>query len=336
MIKNLYLYLAIFVSVISLSACSQNTGQAQNEESGAHTFKLTTIVQPTHVWAKTAEKFNEELQARSNGRIKVEIYTSSQLGQEKDMIQQLESGVVDFGFITNAYMSTRAPYFNAWFLPFLFDNTDEVIQMRYSETARQMLDKLGEQRIVGMDYLFTGNHHFLMAKGAIDSPDDLQGQKMRTTGASIINETLEEFGATPTSIPINEIYTALQTGVVGGIHASVDGIITQRFQEVAEDYSLISAFAFPAIVVASEKTMDNLSSEDRKIVNEAMKAAVDWGIQEAIKVDREDLSKLKEEGLNIHELENKDEFRKEVHDIYEKYSEQDPLVKQFIKEAQEK
>lgn len=335
MLKKLYLYLLI-VSVITLTACSQTVGQTQNKDSEVHTFKLTTIVQPTHVWAKTAEKFNEELQSRSNGRMKVEIFPASQLGQEKDMIQQIESGVVDFGFITNAYMSTRAPYFNAWFLPFLFDSTDEVIQMKDSEIAKKMLEKLKEQRIIGMDYLFTGNHHFLMSKGAIDSPRDLQGMKMRTTGAPIINETFEKLGATATTIPVNEVYTALQTGVVEGIHASVDGTITQRFHEVAKDYSLISAFAFPAIVVSSEKTMNNLSPEDRKIVNEAMKAAVEWGIHEAVKVDHEDLSKLKDEGLNIHEVKNKDAFRKAVKDIYDKYSKEDPLIQQFVNEVQAK
>ncbi|OMP67237.1 TRAP transporter substrate-binding protein [Domibacillus epiphyticus] len=329
--KRLFLYLNLIVSVVIMSACSQTSGQ----EPDTHTFKLTTIVQPTHVWAKTAEKFNEELQARSDGRMKVDIYPSSQLGQEKDMIQQMESGVVDFGFITNAYMSTRAPYFDAWFLPFLFDSTEEVIQMRDSKTAQKMLDRLREQRIIGMDYLFTGNHHFLMTEGKIDSPEDLQGVKMRTTGAAIINETLEQFGATATSIPINEIYTSLQTGVVGGIHASVDGIVTQRFQEVAADYSMLSAFAFPAVVVASEETMNNLSPEDQKIVYEAMKAAVDWGVKEAITVDNRDLAILKKEGLTVHNIENKKEFRSAVQNIYEKYAEKDPLVEHFINEVQE-
>mgnify|MGYP001770233014 CR=1 FL=1 len=335
MFKRCYLYLVIIVSVIKLSACSQSAGQAQNNNSGERIFKLTTIVQPTHVWEKTAVKFNEELQTRSNGRMKVEIFPSSQLGQEKDMIQQIESGMVDFGFITNAYMSTRAPYFNAWFLPFLFDSVDEVIKMRDAKAAKKMLEKLGEQRLVGMDYLVTGNHHFLMAKGKIDSPNDLQGTKMRTTGAPIINESLEKLGATATPIPVNEVYTSIQTGIVDGIHASVDGIVTQRFYEVAKDYSMISAFAFPAVVVASEKTMDQLSPEDRKIVNEAMKAAVDWGIREAVKVDHEDLAKLKAQNLIIHEVQNKDEFRKAVKGIYKKYTEDDPLINEFIKEAQQ-
>lgn len=335
-VKFLCVSLALIVSVINLSACSQMTGKAQMKPSGIHTFKLTTIVQPTHVWAKTAEKLNQELQSRSNGRMKVEIFPSSQLGQEKDMIQQIESGVVDFGFITNAYMTTRAPYFNAWSLPFLFNSTEDAIQMRNSKAAKQMLEKLREQRLIGMDYLFTGNHHFLMTQGAITSPRDLQGKKMRTTGSPIINESLEQFGATATSIPVNEVYTALQTGVIEGMHASVDGIITQRFEEIAKDYTLISAFAFPAIIVASEKTMNQLSPKDQKIVKEAMKAAADWGVQEAIKVDHEDLAKLKKNGFRVHEVKNKAPFRKAVADIYEKYSKEDPLIQQFIHEAHAK
>lgn len=333
MLKKYFAFILIIVSTFSLIACNKNIGNAESQDEV--TFRLATIVQPTHVWSKTAQKFNEELQARSNGRMKVEIYPSSQLGQEKDMIQQLESGVVDFGFITNAYMSTRAPYFNAWFLPFLFDNTDEVIKMRDSETAKQMLAQLQEQKLIGMDYLFTGNHHILMAKGAINAPENLKGVKIRTTGAPIINETFEEFGASVTSIPLNEVYTAMQTGIVSGMHASVDGIMTQRLEEVSKDYSLISAFAFPAIVVASEETMNNLSAEDQKIVKEAMQVAADWGIQEAVRVDHDDLAKLKKQGLTVHEIENKATFREHVQAIYDKYSEKDPLVEEFIKETQQ-
>ncbi|OLN22106.1 hypothetical protein BTO30_11480 [Domibacillus antri] len=108
--------------------------------------------------------------------------------------------------------------------------------MRESETAREMLDKIREQRVLGMDYLFTGNH-------------------------------------------------------------------------------------------------SQLSPEDQKVVNEAMKAAVDWALKEAITDDNRDLSKLEEEGLNAHHVENIEVFKNEVKGTYEKYSEQDPLTAEFVKEV---
>ena len=107
----------------------------------------------------------------------IEIFPSSQLGAEADMVQQLETGAIDIGLMTNAYMSTREVSLNSWFMPYLFTNLEQATAMRNSDEAKQMLDALSSQGLVGLDFIFAGNRHILMKDSFVNSPADLKGKK---------------------------------------------------------------------------------------------------------------------------------------------------------------
>ncbi|GAB7386415.1 TRAP transporter substrate-binding protein [Bacillaceae bacterium] len=335
------IFLLVFSALFLLSACGGKSaapagnshGQGNSSASGqSYTFKLTHVTQPTHVWHKTAEKFNEELQKRSNGRMKVDIFPASQLGTEKDMMQQLESGTIDFGFMTNGYMSTRSESLNGWFMPFLFENLEQASKARETEAAKQMLKELEKQGLIGMDFIFAGNRHVLMKSGSVSKPEDLKGKKVRIIGSPAIQEFWTALGAGPTPMPLPEVYTALQTGVIDGIDIDLDALVTQKYYEIAKDLTLTNHMTFPSVIVMSKASYDKLSPEDQKIVTEAMKAAVDWGIQEAIKREKTNLEEVKAKGVNVVELTDKSGFNAVKEQIYKQYSEKNPIIKAFIEE----
>lgn len=313
---------------------SSSSGESnQSEENGSseetYTFKLSHVTPPTHGWHKTAEKFNEELQARSNGRMSVEIFPNSQLGTEADMLQQMETGSLDFGFITNAYLSTRAEEFNAWFMPFLFEDLADASEARHSEPAKQMLKNLESQGLIGLDFSFAGNRHILMQTGAVTSPEDLKGKKLRIIGSPAMSDFWAglEVGTSP--MPLPEVYTSLQTGVIDGIDIDLDALVTLNLYEIAQDLTLTNHMAFPAVVVMSKVTFDKLSPEDQQIVLDAMEAAIAWGIEDAIKREEENLQFVIDQGLNITEMKDHSAFDAVKEELYSKYSE-NPIIKEFI------
>jgi tripartite ATP-independent transporter DctP family solute receptor len=319
--------------MLALTACGNQSGAPASNSGGegaSYSFKLTHITQPTHVWHKTAEKFNEELQARSNGRMKVDLFPAAQLGAEKDMVQQLEAGTIDFGFLTNAYMSTRSDSLNGWFMPFLFNDLEQANKARESEAAKQMLQELDKQGLVGMDFIFAGNRHVLMKSGAVNKPEDLKGKKIRIIGSPAIQEFWEMNGAGPTPMPLPEVYTALQTGVIDGIDIDLDALVTQKYYEIAKDLTLTNHMTFPAVIVMSKASYGKLSAEDQKIVTEAMKAAVDWGIQEAITREKANLEEVKAKGVNVIELADKEGFKAIEEEMQKKYSDKNPVIQSFI------
>lgn len=310
-------------------------GQAAEQEGKSYEFKFAHITQPTHIWHKTADKFNEELKARSNDRMKVEIFPAGQLGAEKDMVQQLETGTLDFAIITNAYMSTRSEEFNAWFMPFLFSDIEKAAAARNSDSSKKILEGLSSQGLVGMDYIFAGNRHVLMKNTSVTNPEDLKGKKIRILGSPSIQDFWKAVGAGPTPMPLPEVYTGLQTGVIDGIDIDLDALMTEKYYETSKNFTLTNHMAWPGVVMANKSKFEAMSPEDQKIVAEAMKAAVEWGNTESVSLEKKNLDDLKTKGVTVTELSNHESFNAIRDELYTKYS-NNALIKEFIEANQTK
>jgi len=320
-------------SAVFLAACGGDESGSGDEE-GAKTFKIAHVTQETHIWHETAEKFGEELERLSDGKMKVEIYPASQLGQEKDMVQQLETGSLDFGFLTNAYMSTREVSLNAWFMPFVFPTIADANEMRDAESTKKILDTLDSQGLLAFDFVFAGNRHVLLNDGFVQSPADLKGKKLRIVGSPAMQEFWEQAGAGPTAMPLSEVYTSLQTGVIDGIDIDLDALVTEKYYENAENLTLTNQMAFPAILTMSQVSFDALSTEEQEIVTEAIDIAADWGNEEAIKREETNLQALKDAGVKVEELKDSSTFDEVSNAVIEKYSAESELIKEFLVEAQ--
>lgn len=325
---------SLFLTACGSGSKPSTTSDSSGSRSTEYKFKLTHITQPSHVWHATAEKFADELKTRSQGRMTVEIYPAGQLGPEKDMVQQIETGAIDFGFITNGYMSTRLESLNAWFMPFVFDNLEDATEARTSEPAKEMLKALDNQGMVGMDFMFAGNRHILMKQSSVSTPEDAKGKKVRILGSPAIQDFWTALGAGPTPMPLPEVYTSLQTGVIDGIDIDLDALVTEKYYETAKHLTLTNHMTFPSVVVMSKASQAMLSQEDLQIVNGAMKAAVDWGVQEAVARETKNLEELQKLGIEIKELDDTSAFNQVKDDIQRKYAEKDPLIKAFLEANQ--
>ncbi len=342
MVFVLFLCLSLIVAACGSSGGSEGSGGSGGSEASSspassdaaaggksYTFRFTHINQTTHIWHKTAEKFKEELEARSGGRMKVEIFPASQLGPEKDMVTQIQSGAIDFGIITNAYIASNAEEFNAWFMPFVFNSVDEAAAARTSEPAKKILDSLSSRNMVGLDYIFAGNRHILMKSTTVSTPDDVKGMKMRITGSPSINDFWTAVGAGPTPMPLPEVFQALQTGVIDGVDIDLDALMTEKMYEVAKHFTVTNHMVWPGIFLMSKTVYDAMPAEDQQIVKEAVQAAVEWGNKESAALEISNLEALKGQGVTVTELTNRESFTAVKDQIYGKYS-SNPLIKEFL------
>lgn len=336
-LKKYVFMFALAALVVVLAACGgDEKDEATSKEGEKHTFKLAHVVQESHVWNKTAEKFGEELTKLSDGRMDVKIYPASQLGAEADMVQQIETGAIDFGFITNAYMSTRESSLNAWFMPYLFNDLNEATEMRNSDEAKQMLESLSSQGLVGLDFVLAGNRHVLMKDGFVKTPSDLKGKKIRIIGSPAMQSYWEKVGAGPTAMPLTEVYTSLQTGVIDGIDIDLDALVTEKYYENAKYLTLTNQMTFPTVLVMSQKIFDGLSAEDQEIVKTAIKNAADWGAQESIKREQTNLEALKAAGVEVLENVDTAKFEAITTEVRKEFSDKSEIVKSFIETAESK
>lgn len=339
-VKRFFTATFLLMVVMVLTACVSNETvvTSSNASSGGssgseYTFKIAHVVQESHVWHQTALKFGEELEKLSDGRMSVEIFPSSQLGAEADMVQQLENGAVDIGVMTNAYMSTREVSLNSWFMPYLFEDLEQATAMRSSDEAKQMLEALDSQGLVGLDFIFAGNRHILMKDSFVNSPADLKGKKVRIIGSPSMQAYWEGVGAGPTPMPLNEVYQSLQTGVIDGIDIDLDALITEKYYEQAEYLTLTNQTTFPSVVVMSKVIYDTLSAEDQQIVKDALATAAEWGIQEAITREKTNLETLKAEGVKVQEEVDSAKFSEVSKSVQENFSSQSDIIESFVETA---
>lgn len=342
-IKRLFTAAFLLMLVMVLTACVSNesgdtsskdtSGTSEGSSGSEYKFKIAHVVQESHVWNQTALKFGEELEKLSDGRMSIEIFPSSQLGAEADMVQQLETGAIDIGLMTNAYMSTREVSLNSWFMPYLFTNLEQATAMRNSDEAKQMLDALSSQGLVGLDFIFAGNRHILMKDSFVNSPADLKGKKVRIIGSPSMQAYWEGVGAGPTPMPLNEVYQSLQTGVIDGIDIDLDALVTEKYYEQAEYLTLTNQTTFPSVVVMSQVIYDTLSAEDQQIVKDALATAAEWGIQEAITREETNLETLKAEGVKVQEEVDATQFSEVSNVVHENFAAQSDIIKSFIETA---
>lgn len=302
-----------------------------NAEGETYLFKYGHISSDENVWHTQAEKFAEELERLSDGRMEVEFFPMGQLGNENDMLQQLETGTLDFAVITTAQLSNRSDDLNAWAMPFMFDSVDAAIEMSQSEQAIELLEGLQEQSLIGLSYNFVGNRHILMRDTPIESPEDLQGKKIRVTGGPAVQDFWNAVDASPEAMPLPEVYTSLQTGVIDGIDIDLGAILEQKLYEVADYLTLTNHYSFAGIDVMSATVYDSLSPEDQEIIKEAAKIAEEWGAEDTIAAEARHLEELEEAGLTINDFPYTDNFISIQEEIFDKYSDNE-ITKAFIDE----
>ncbi|WP_244895309.1 TRAP transporter substrate-binding protein [Evansella clarkii] len=306
--------------------------EAGNNAAGpgeTYSFKLAHITPTNHMWHLAAERFGEELDERSGGRMSLEIYPASQLGTEADMVEQIIQGSVDFGLITSAYLSSRSTAFSAWFMPYAFDSLEEVHEARTSDVSKEILGTLEEQGLLGLDYLFAGMRVMLFKDVEVQSPEDMEGLQLRVTPSPPMQDFYHSTGASTEGLPLPEVYAAVQTGVIDGMDMDLDATITNNYSEVVDHAAVTNHMVWPSVAVVNKEVFEDMPEEDQQIIRDALAAAADYAVTERSAQEEEFKQQLADEGMNVYEL-DRSVFTEQIEMFDEKYRELDPLIAEFI------
>jgi len=243
--------------------------------SQAAEFRLGLITPPPHIWTKAAEKFGAELAEASAGQHSVSVFPARQLGNEAEMLQQLQTGALDMAFMTVAEVSNRAPEFGAFYAPYLAQDIAHAGRILRSETASDMLQDLpGQVGVVGVGYGMAGLRQ-IVSRGDIKTAADLEGLKLRITPFTPILDFYNAVGAAPTPMPLPAVYDALANGQVDAIDMDAELIWLLKYYEHADTIVQSNHMMFPMVGLVSARTWANLSDDDRTMISELMAKNVD-------------------------------------------------------------
>lgn len=240
-----------------------------------HTLRLGSVLAPTDPLQIAAEGFKKSVEERSGGKVEVQLFPSSQLGDTQDMMDQAAAGANVGTFVEASRVSVFVPEFNVLVAPYAFKSVDELAQFVESDTFAGWNEQLKQKS--GLTLLsfnwYQGARHMLTKK-PIAKPADLSGVRVRTIGQPLWVETVSAMGAVATPLPWAEVYPSLQTGVIDGAEAQPSAIWGAKLYEVITDVTLTQHIYLMSGMLVSDAWMQSLPDDLRAIVAEESKR---WG-----------------------------------------------------------
>ncbi len=280
---------------------------------------FVTSASETDPYYITSKKFAELIEEYSNGKYKVELYPSGQLGNERDMIKNLSMGTMDLGVITNAPVGSFINAFMVLDLPFIFGNREVAHKVLDGEAGQMLLDRLSQMNIKGLAFSEGGYRHMINNVRPIKEPEDTQGIKFRVMKTPIYIGLFKSLGSNAVPLPWGEVFTAVQQNVVDGLEIPIPVIYSNKFYEVTKYLSLTGHTYSPLIVMCSNSRWNKLSSEEKDMFARAAQEAAEYE-RDALKGIIEDfLTKLKDKGMEINDVPDKEPFQEAVRPMYKDF-----------------
>lgn len=247
-------------------------------------------------------RFEELVEAGSDGEFDVQIFPSSQLGPDREMIEGVQTGVLEMAVSPSSFLAGWDPAFAVIELPYLYASKAIALETLNGDTGQAMLDRLEDQGLVGLGWLENGLRHVTNNVRSINAPADLDGVKLRTMKVPAHVATFTALGANPTPMNFGEVYSALQQGVIDGQENPIALIDSQRFYEVQKHLSLTGHVFTVYVPVVSKAFLDSLSEEQQLLIRDSMTKAAEYQ-QELVNAEEAgQLEKIRAAGVNVVDL----------------------------------
>jgi tripartite ATP-independent transporter DctP family solute receptor len=238
-------------------------------------LKATDVHALGYPTVEAVVRMGSKLEKATNGRLSIQMFPAMQLGGEKEMIEQAQVGALQIARISVGPMGPIVDELNVFNLPFMFRDEAHMRKVIDGPIGEELLGKLTAaptSRLVGLCWMDAGTRN-VYAKKPIKGPADLKGQKIRMMGNPIFVETMNAMGGNGVAMGFNELYQALQTGVVDGAENNPPSLLTQNHYQVTKFYSLTGHLIIPEILVFSKKSWDGLAKGDQDLIKKLSKEA---------------------------------------------------------------
>uniref|UniRef100_UPI003217E581 TRAP transporter substrate-binding protein n=1 Tax=uncultured Draconibacterium sp. TaxID=1573823 RepID=UPI003217E581 len=322
--QNLFKVLTVFLLAVFLLGCGQ---KAEHK-----VLKLAHGLDPTHPVHKGMVFMAERLAEKSGGKLTIDIYPSGQLGSEQQCVELLQIGSLAITKVSAAVMESFTPKYKALGLPYVFRSKEHSFKVFDGEIGRELLLGTEEFWIRGLCFYDAGFRSFYTINKPIETPDDLNGLKLRVMKSQTAMEMVRALGGSPTPISWGELYTALQSGVVDGAENNEPSLYTSHHYEVCKHYSLDEHTCVPDVLIISTTVWNNLSEQEQKWLQEAANESVPVQRKYWAESVEESLRVVQEAGVTIHRP-DKSKFAEKVQPLLNKYKE-DKVLGDLIRRIQ--
>ena len=276
------------------------------------------------------EDLGKKLDKATNGRLSVQMYPSMQLGGEKEAIEQAQVGAIALARVSVGALGPVVDDLNVFNLPYVFRNTAHMQKVIDGPIGQELLDKVTNsgKGLVGLCWMDAGARSFYNTKHPIKTMADLKGMKVRVMGNPMFVDMANSMGGNGVAMGYDQVFNALQTGVVDGAENNPPSFVFDNHYQVAKYYTLTEHLIVPEMLVFSRKTWDGLSKDDQALL---LKFGREAQFEERAlwtKYEQEALDKAKGAGIQVIEIADKTPFQNAVKPVWDKYG---PKYAEMIK-----
>jgi len=294
-------------------------------------LKLGHSLDTTHPVHKAMVYMAEKVAEKSQGRMKVEIFPSEQLGTEKECIEALQLGYMAVTKTSTAVMEGFVPRMRIFGIPYLFRDSEHYWKVLKGPIGRQLLLAGQSKGLRGLCFYDAGARSFY-AKKKIKSPEDLKGLKIRVMKSVMSMKMVEAMGGSPTPIAWGELYTSLDQGVVDAAENNPPSFRTSRHYEVCNYYILDEHTRLPDILIISTRVWEALTPEFQKVLQQAVDESVEYQRKIWAEAEENDMEIVKAAGVQVS-YPDKRPFQESVKSIWEEFNGTE--IGELIKQIQE-
>jgi tripartite ATP-independent transporter DctP family solute receptor len=294
-------------------------------------LKFGHVGEPGSLLGAAADEFARRANPKLGGKYKIVVYGSSQLGGDKEMMQKLKLGTIDF-VEPSTIMSSEADIFGVFEMPYLVKSREHMKKIENAVFWSQIEPAAEKKGIKVLAVWENGFRHITNNKHPIVTPADLKGIKLRVPEGKWRVKMFQAYGANPSPMKFSEVFTALQTGVMDGQENPFAQIASAKFYEVQKYLSLTGHVYTPSYLVVSSKKWSTLPADVRKVLDETAKETQAYVYGKAAGDDEDLLVKMKAAGIKVNDA-DKNAFIAASKSVYTEFAKEVPGAQAVIDRA---
>jgi tripartite ATP-independent transporter DctP family solute receptor len=275
---------------------------------------------------------SELLEKASGGKHKIKVFNKGALGSEKETIDQVKIGALDFTRVNISPMNSLCPMTLVPTMPFLFRSVEHMRKTLDGPVGQEILKSCENEGFVGLAFYDSGARS-IYAKKPIKTVADAKGLKIRVQQSDLWVALVGAMGANATPMPYGEVFTALKTGLIDAAENNIPSFDTSKHHEVVKMYSRTEHSMAPEMLVMSKRVWDKLPANEQQMIRDAARASVAFQRQKWDEQEAKSLANVKAGGAQIVEV-DKASFQAVMGPVYDKFI-TTPDLKRLVKTVQD-
>ena len=286
--------------IATMALCAMGLAMAQDYKD--RVIKFGTQNPVGHPITQGMEKFKEIVEAKSRGKIKVNLFPGAQLGNDQFHVSGVQGGTIEMTVMNSGILASQVKEFAIFDFPFMFENEAIADKIVDGPFGKKMHARLEEKGIVGLSYWELGFRNMTNSKKPLVKVEDIAGLKLRVIPNPINLDWVKALDANPTPLPFPELYGALENKAVDGQENPIPVIKANKFSEVQKHLALTKHVYNPQSVLVSKRFWDGLTADEKKLMTDAAQEAAVFQRGVNRTAVAKDLDDLKKAGMQVTEF----------------------------------